>query len=190
MKIYVVRHGQTDWNFMNKLQGQIDIELNDMGREQARNTAELLKGKKVDLIISSPLKRARETANIINNNYNLSIIEDNRIMERYYGKSEGLTKLERQELKKTNPELEYIWNYNKNIDFNNIEVTKDFCNRIYSFLDEIIEKYKGKDILITTHNGVTVVMGYYFRKISLTELVDTKKVPGLKNCEIAEYEVI
>ena len=111
-------------------------------------------------------------------------------MERYYGKSEGLTKLERQELKKTNPELEYIWNYNKNIDFNNIEVTKDFCNRIYSFLDEIIEKYKGKDILITTHNGVTVVMGYYFRKIPLTELVDTKKVPGLKNCEIAEYEVI
>ena len=58
------------------------------------------------------------------------------------------------------------------------------------FLDEIIEKYKGKDILITTHNGVTVVMGYYFRKIPLTELVDTKKVPGLKNCEIAEYEVI
>ena len=51
MKIYVVRHGQTDWNFMNKLQGQTDIELNDMGREQARNTAELLKGKKVDLII-------------------------------------------------------------------------------------------------------------------------------------------
>lgn len=190
MKIYVVRHGQTDWNFMNKLQGQTDIELNDMGREQARNTAELLKGKKVDLIISSPLKRARETANIINNNYNLSIIEDNRIMERYYGKSEGLTKVERQELKKTNPELEYIWNYNKNIDFNNIEVTKDFCNRIYSFLDEIIEKYEGKDILITTHGGVTVVMGYYFRKIPLTELVDTKKVPGLKNCEIAKYEVI
>ena len=105
MKIYVVRHGQTDWNFMNKLQGQTDIELNDIGREQARNAAELMKGKKVDLIISSPLKRARETANIINNNYNLSIIEDNRIMERYYGKSEGLTKLERQELKKINPEL-------------------------------------------------------------------------------------
>ena len=59
-----------------------------------------------------------------------------------------------------------------------------------STFDEIIEKYEGKDILITTHGGVTVVMGYYFRKIPLTELVDTKRVPGLKNCEIAEYEVI
>ena len=65
MKIFLTRHGQTDWNVIERLQGQTDIELNDEGRQQAEETGELIKDENIDLIITSPLKRAKETAEII-----------------------------------------------------------------------------------------------------------------------------
>ena len=68
-------------------------------------------------------------------------------MERGFGKSEGLTKDGRIKLKEIYPEVNDVWNYNKNIDFNGIETMQNFCNRIYKFLDEMIEKYKDKNIL-------------------------------------------
>ena len=78
MKLYVIRHGQTDWNVAGKCQGRTDIELNSTGIEQAKKAKTQLKDYKIDLIICSPLKRARKTAEIINeaidckNNYNLN----------------------------------------------------------------------------------------------------------------------
>lgn len=64
MKIIVTRHGQTDWNVLGKLQGKTDIELNDRGRQQAKETSELIKNENIDIIIISPLKRAKETNEI------------------------------------------------------------------------------------------------------------------------------
>ena len=66
MKIYVVRHGQTNWNVKGKIQGKSDIELNEKGIEQAKELKELIKNYDINLIISSPLKRAKQTAEIIN----------------------------------------------------------------------------------------------------------------------------
>ena len=66
MKILVTRHGQTDWNLDKKVQGKADIELNEKGRQQAEETKKLLDYKDIDLIICSPLIRARQTAEIIN----------------------------------------------------------------------------------------------------------------------------
>ena len=83
MNIYVVRHGQTDWNKENKLQGNTDIELNDNGRKQALDLKGELKNIDYDIIISSPLKRAIQTAELINNNKPI-IIEDN-LRERSFG---------------------------------------------------------------------------------------------------------
>ena len=114
MEIFVTRHGQTNWNFLGKIQGKTDIELNETGKLQAKETGEKIKEEKIDLIIASPLKRARETAEIINSNFGVQILEDERLMERGFGKSEGLTKVERSELKVEHPEVEDIWNYNKN----------------------------------------------------------------------------
>lgn len=144
MYIIVTRHGQTDWNALERVQGQTDIELNDIGKKQAEKTGELIKNEKIDLIITSPLKRARETAEIINLKIGVPIIEENRLMERYYGKSEGLTKKEIKKIKETYPEIMDVWNYNKNININEIERMDEFCNRIYQFLDDITNKYKDK----------------------------------------------
>ena len=74
MKVFVTRHGQTEWNALGKLQGRQDIELNKVGIEQAIMTSKKIKNENIDIIITSPLKRARETANIINKKLTKSMI--------------------------------------------------------------------------------------------------------------------
>lgn len=187
MEIFVTRHGQTDWNVLGKIQGQTDIELNDTGRNQAEETGKQIQNEKIDLIITSPLKRAKETAEIINKNFNVSIIEDDRLMERKYGRNEGLTKEDIQEMEKKNPDVNELWNYNKNVKINDIEPMKNFVDRIYNFLDDVTENYKNKNILIVTHGGATVAVKCYFEKYHLEELVGRKNVEALKNCEIIKF---
>ena len=85
MKLYVIRRGQTDWNVAGKCQGRTDIELNSTGIEQAKKAKTQLKDYKIDLIICSPLKRARKTAEIINEAIDCKIISDERIIERNCG---------------------------------------------------------------------------------------------------------
>ena len=89
MNIYYVRHGQTDWNKVKRLQGRTDNPLNEVGIEQAKKTRDLLKNEKIDLIICSPLRRTLETANIINEGRNIKIIKDEGFIERSFGKYEG-----------------------------------------------------------------------------------------------------
>lgn len=191
MKILVTRHGQTEWNVLGKLQGQTNIELNELGRQQAIDTKKLIQNEKVDLIITSSAKRAKETAEIINEKFNVNIIEDSRLLERRFGPFEGTTKKERELLKETNPEISCVWDYNKNIEIEDMESMKDFCNRIYEFLDEVVNKYKSKNknILIVTHGGVSVVIKYYFNKLPLENFVDREKIKGLKNCEVIEFNI-
>ena len=142
MKVFVTRHGQTSWNALGKIQGKTDIELNETGKNQARETGEAIKNEHIDIIISSPLKRAKETAQIINKNFNVEIIDDERLMERGFGKSEGLTKDEILALKEKHGQIYDVWNYNANTGFNDIEKMQDFCARIYDFLDDVTEIYK------------------------------------------------
>ena len=68
MKVYIIRHGETDWNKDRLLQGDVDIPLNETGRKQALEVRELLKNKTIDLCVSSPLSRTYETAEIIVDN--------------------------------------------------------------------------------------------------------------------------
>lgn len=189
MEIFITRHGQTEWNALGKIQGQTDIELNDIGRSQAKETGESIKDEKIDLIIVSPLKRAKETAEIINSNFNVEIIEDKRLMERGFGECEGMTRDERSELKVVTPEIEDIWNYNTNVDVYNMETMKDFCSRVYEFLDEITEKYKDKNILLVTHGGVSVPIRFYFTKKPLEEFIERDSIKGLNNCEVIKFEI-
>ena len=89
MKLYLVRHGETDKNKTKCLQGQSDTELNDYGRELARKTAEGLKDVAFDEIYTSPLKRARETAEIIRGDRDIPVYEEPAIIEIAFGAYEG-----------------------------------------------------------------------------------------------------
>ena len=83
MKIYYVRHGQTDWNLAKKMQGgQTEKPLNETGIEQANETRKELENVKYDIIIRSPMHRAEQTAEIINQDRNVPTIVDERIRER------------------------------------------------------------------------------------------------------------
>lgn len=89
MEIYIVRHGETLWNREKRLQGRVDIELSDSGREAARLTGQALMETPIDLIFSSPLKRAYETAVLIRNGRDIEIRTDDRLRELSFGHFEG-----------------------------------------------------------------------------------------------------
>lgn len=89
MKLYIVRHGETDWNKEKRPQGQSDTTLNDYGRELARITADAMKDLNFDYAFSSPLKRAHETAEIIMGDRKTPIVTDDRLKEISFGIYEG-----------------------------------------------------------------------------------------------------
>jgi len=90
--LYLVRHGETDWNRAHRIQGSTDIPLNDTGREQARVTGALLATRQWDAVVASPLSRAFETAAIIAREVGLGEPEVEPAMaERNYGAAEGMT---------------------------------------------------------------------------------------------------
>ncbi|MHC9544574.1 MAG: histidine phosphatase family protein [Vulcanimicrobiota bacterium] len=92
MTLCIVRHGETDWNRLGRFQGREDIELNENGRAQASLIAEYLSGFQWDVIITSPLKRAYATAEIIGKKLDITaIIEDRAFVERDFGNGSGLT---------------------------------------------------------------------------------------------------
>lgn len=84
--IYIIRHGQTDWNINGRYGGRIDVPLNEYGIEQAKQIREELKNINFDVVFSSPLIRAYTTAQIV---CDIDIIKDDRIIERSNGDLEG-----------------------------------------------------------------------------------------------------
>lgn len=80
-ELYFVRHGQTEWNAIRRMQGQWNSDLNDLGRSQADRNGQFLAGLEIDYMVASPLDRTRQTAEIINSYLELEINYDERIME-------------------------------------------------------------------------------------------------------------
>lgn len=107
MRIFLIRHGETDWNVQKRLQGCEDIELNATGINQANRCGEVFKQISVDAIMSSPLKRASKTSEIIASYVGLEkVIIDQNLIERDFGKISGMTPDERDEFIKTGQDAE------------------------------------------------------------------------------------
>lgn len=176
MEILLTRHGQTEWNVLKKVQGKADIELNEIGVKQAEETSKKLKDTRIDMIISSPLKRARQTADIINKDKKLPIIIDDRISERDFGEFEGKPT--------TDFDFNGFWSYKQNQKYDKAENIKDFFDRVYGFLDDIKEKYKGKRILIVSHGGISIPIKCYFNGIPN---IDTLLPLCIDNCEVTRF---
>ncbi|MDF2535735.1 MAG: yhfR [Bacillales bacterium] len=139
MRICLVRHGETDWNLQNKLQGTSDIPLNETGKMQAQKSSAVLGDIHWDVIISSPLIRAKETAEIINQKLSLPVEEMDEFKERNYGKAEGLSLKEYNKMLPNIPGLE-----------SHESVTK----RVSHGIKMIQKKYPDKNILIVAHGAV------------------------------------
>lgn len=140
--ICIVRHGETDWNAQGRLQGREDIELNDSGREQAFKMANYLGKETWDAVVSSPLKRAYETAQIIARRLSISDIQvEEQITERDYGEASGLWPEERRS---RFPDA--------------IPGQEDFellRQRAMSGLEKIASVNNGKKIIVISHGALT-----------------------------------
>lgn len=143
--IGLVRHGITDWNLLGIAQGSSDIPLNKTGRQQAVALSERLALESWDMIVSSDLLRAKETAQIIAARLNLPIsFLDPRIREMNGGKIEGTTEKERIEK----------WGENwRSLDLG-MESAEEVSERAIDFLETLLENHKGKRILMVSHGGL------------------------------------
>lgn len=91
MRIFLLRHGETDWNLQGRCQGSTDIDLNERGKQQAREIAAYLGSERIDALYSSDLRRALQTAEIIKQSHGLVVRVDSDFRELDHGAFEGLT---------------------------------------------------------------------------------------------------
>ena len=182
MNLFIVRHGQTNWNLNNLILSKTDEELNEIGINQAKITSKKLKKEKIDLIICSPLKRTRQTADIINKNRNIPIIYDEKLIERNFGEFEGL------KVSDSKFNIKEFWDYEINMNYHEAENVQKFYKRIFDFLDNIIKKYNDKNILLVSHSAVSAVTNCYFTEIP-KQNVELLFDMALDNCEYRKYIV-
>jgi uncharacterized phosphatase len=159
MKIYALRHGQTDWNAADRIQGRTDIPLNEAGRKQAADAAAAISGG-VDAVVSSQLTRAVETAAIIAEAKGLSrddIIIDERLMERNFGDYEGkpVSSIDAFALRR----------YTDNLPIPNGESMRAVVGRVFECLDELLPSLEGKNVLLVAHGHVMRPIIWYFEGV-------------------------
>lgn len=134
MKFYIIRHGQTNWNKEGRIQGKTDIELNEEGIKQAEEAKRILKDYPIDMIVSSTLKRARKTAEIINEAKNVPIIFKEALEERGLGEFEGKTQ---QEFQDEIWNSEILANYSLNKEYKGVETIRSLCDRVWGLIEEL-----------------------------------------------------
>jgi 2,3-bisphosphoglycerate-dependent phosphoglycerate mutase len=133
--LLLVRHGETDWNAVGRLQGHTDRPLSDFGRRQAEQLATELEGEELEAIYSSDLARARETAEVVGERLGLPVVLDPDLREKDWGTWEGLTSVERDR-------VEFVG-----------ESTQAHQERILGALRRIAERDPGGRVLVVTHGG-------------------------------------
>lgn len=158
MKIYVVRHGETNENIGHIMQGNMDTVLNENGRNQARLAKQEIKDKGIDFIIASPKARTKETAMIISDG-KIPILYDERLKSRNHGEFEGISRLDM--------DLKTYWNININKQYEKAESVGQLYHRVSALMDMIKRFYPNKTILLVTHSGVCRMIYYYFNGIPL-----------------------
>ena len=175
MKVYLVRHGQCDSN-VKQIYNYVNEDLNEKGIEQATELSKKKNDIDYDVIISSPLIRAKHTAEIINVK-NKEIICDERLREREHGSLEG------QSVVVT--DREDYWNYYTDKKYGTEESIPHLFARVKEFLDELSKK-EYSSVLIVAHSGVSKAFYAYFNGIP----EDGKFLNlGLKNTEVKEYNL-
>ena len=184
MKFYAIRHGETDWNVAGRLQGSTDVELNENGIRQAQEARDIIAKYPVDLIVCSTMKRAKKTAEIINEALHCEILYTEDLCERCYGEFEGMTAPEYR----ADPMMaaKAFSDYAANVHYRGVEPIHDFCERIKKLIDGLRESYPGKNILLVTHGATMRAIDWYFHGLD-----EDGKLPNSKrgNCTIFEFSV-
>ena len=151
-RLFAVRHGETAWNVEARLQGHTDIPLNDRGREQARRAARSLAEEAIDVVVSSDLSRARETAQAIAEAAGVPLLTEPGLRERGFGRVEGWT---HAEVAARWPEDALRWR-RREIDFapGDGESLRTFHARCVAAFERVVRAHAGKTVVLVAHGGV------------------------------------
>lgn len=189
MKLYLIRHGETDWNKIKKLQGAMDIPLNENGEAVAKATCEGMKEIPLDMIFTSPLKRAYRTAELVRGERKIPLITDERIREIGFGDYEGvILKAEGGNI----PDPDFVFFFTKPDQYKTPpkgESIPELLKRTGEFLEELKhrEDLQDKTILISTHGAAVRAMINYIEKC---EIANFWKKGVHKNCGVSYVELI
>jgi broad specificity phosphatase PhoE len=149
-RLIVWRHGNTDWNATHRVQGQTDVPLNALGRQQAIDAAELLVKMRPDVIVASDLHRAADTAAALATLTGLGVTYDKRLRERYFGAWQGLTMTEVAELY---PEEFARWTAGQEVG-GDIESLHDLGARVAAALEAAATlSPPGGTVVVATHGA-------------------------------------
>lgn len=175
MDLLFVRHGQTFWNVENKICGQTDIALTPLGYRQAEQVADrILAEKKLpDVILTSPLTRAYETALVISQKTGIPLKTEERLKEQNFGMFESTPRDSREF---------YLAKMQFLNRFKNGESMMQVSHRIYSLLDELKQDNRHKYLLVA-HNGIARHIQSYFYPMTNEEFSSF----GIKNCELLRF---
>ena len=187
--LYIMRHGKTDWNVLHKLQGRTDIPLNEEGRNMARKAADIYKDINFDVCYCSPLKRAKETAEILLEGRNIPLYEDQRIQEISFGSYEGMSCVDKT--KEENLAFQKFFQDTGNyIPPEDAESVEQLYERTGEFLKSLEEskKLKDKNLLISTHGAAMTAMLNRMRGSLSVEHFWKNEVPPNCSVTIAELE--
>lgn len=166
MKLFVLRHGETDENVSGIVQGWQDTELSVKGHLQAKQAAEAF-GEKIDAIYTSDLKRSAQTAKYFRHKFpEVPYYEDARLRERFYGGVQGT--------QKDPSEWEVFWSQCDTLAVPGAETPEAYTKRVTSFLASLKAQYKEDNILIVTHGGTIN------RLMNITQTVKTNNIG---NCQ-------
>lgn len=176
MKLYFARHGQTDSNAqaVNQPTAGNDEPLNEAGIQQASELAEHLKNVRFDSIISSPFKRAVQTAELVNKHHHLAVTIDDAWQEI---KTDGYVDIN-------------TWNdlfdFDKKASSENAEPLTSFFKRVHGALDKLVAENDNKTVLIVSHGGVQHALYAYVNKLPLT---GNMRISSMKNCEYRIHDL-
>lgn len=152
-RLFLVRHGETEWNKNGKVQGRTDIELSSEGIMQAKLLAERLMTEDINVIYSSSLKRAHRTAEIIAEYKQCEVIESDMIHEICFGPWEGMAI---NEIKDKYSEHFRVYREDPvNFELPGAETFIDLTTRTYNAIIDIVNRHKGSNILLVSH-GVAI----------------------------------
>jgi len=178
--LYIMRHGRTDWNDRHKLQGRTDIPLNAEGRRMAEKAAEEYRDVPLDVCWSSPLIRAKETAEIVLRGRNVPIMTDDRLREMSFGIYEGQENSFDIPDSPVNVIFKEPEKYTASVG--GAETFDELFARTGAFLREVIDPLmaQGKDVLIVGHGAMNLSIISQIRRLPREEFWST----GIENCRM------
>jgi len=184
LSIYLVRHGETEWNSQKRLQGWQDSNLTEKGIEDAEALHDHLSDMEFDAIYSSTSKRAFKTAEVIVGKRKLEIVVDDNLREIYLGDWEGKTTYEVEQLYEN--EYYNFWNNPHLYNRKNSETFIQVQDRALKTINKIMQEKKSGNILIVTHGVTLKMIMNYFEKQSLENLW---KTPYIQNTSVSLVQI-